>query len=129
MPQSPVTQNVFLDGPLPSSSVFVYYVTALYSQCESVPSGSAIIWTEDIKEIGKVSTVYLYPNPTDDFLVIKSEFPLKRVAIYSDLGELIYILNTNDSEIKVNTGGYLKGLYFVRVISEEGSFSEKFVVK
>jgi uncharacterized membrane protein len=130
LPQSPIPQNLFLDGPLPSSSVFIYYVTALYSDCESVPSHQAVIWTPaGINEFNSENTISLYPNPAAHDLTIKSGSPIRYVSIYNAQGMLVNDLPADNTEIKVNIAGYLKGVYVALVTTGNGTFSRQFIVE
>jgi hypothetical protein len=129
LPQSPVTANLFLDGPLPLSSVYIYTVTALYSDCESEETLPVIIWTEDTEEIVGQNTVHIFPNPADDYLYMSSASLVKHVFICTSLGDVVYDRNADDRKIKVDIGGFVKGMYVALIMTETGSFTEKFIVE
>jgi hypothetical protein len=129
MSQSPVTQNVFLDGPLPSASVFVYYVTALYTQCESVPSGSAIIWTEGVEENTINEDILIFPDPVQDLMNIRSPIEFEQVLIYNYIGNLIYIDQLSGTTARINVSGYKNGIYLLILRTSSGEIAKKFVVK
>jgi len=130
MPQSPLQHNLFLDGPLPLSSVFIYYITALYSDCESVPSHQVVVWTPvGIDDKNSENPVTLYPNPASDILTVKSDTPVKYLYIYNDLGVLVKSVTANAREVRVDISVCYRGMYVVSVMTEKGIYSKGFVVE
>lgn len=74
----------------------------------------------------EINTIQIYPNPTQDFIIINtgnystiSNYTLK---IENNIGQVVFQSNTNQQQFQVNIndfGGY--GLYFVKIINNIGT--------
>jgi Leucine-rich repeat (LRR) protein len=70
----------------------------------------------------------LYPNPANEVLNIKvkSEMEVKSVSIYNTLGQIIMTtIQTENGEI--NVSNLQSGNYFIKVFTDKGSSSAKFI--
>ncbi len=70
------------------------------------------------------------PNPTNGLLYIKfeSEFEAKRkIQVYNQIGEGI-INTTAESNTILDLSKYPKGIYYVKVISKESTFTKKVIL-
>ena len=63
--------------------------------------------------------ITFYPNPVGNILTIDSKIPLKKVEIFSILGEKLIEVSSNFEAISVES--LSNGIYLVRVFSEETS--------
>ena len=71
----------------------------------------------------------LYPNPTRGTIRIEAE-NIRHVAIYNNLGEIIFETETSDNTFEYNFGDKKSGLYIIKVRMSDGKeFTEKIVVK
>ena len=71
-----------------------------------------------------------YPNPTTTKLIIKSESKLKKVHIYNLLGQKVGELGANkQTQVEIDVSRYQKGIYLLKVETEKGVVSRKFVVE
>jgi uncharacterized repeat protein (TIGR03803 family) len=69
--------------------------------------------------------IKIYPNPTNDILNIKSEFPIDNIEIYSVLGKKIFeIKNTS----LIDLGLLSSGVYIVKVFSNNTFISKKILI-
>jgi hypothetical protein len=68
---------------------------------------------------------YVYPNPVQDVLYINADANIERVEIYNIQGQLIKMKNTNISEI--STMDLSNGLYMLRITSDKGVSTHKFI--
>jgi len=71
----------------------------------------------DTIETGEPSKVFVFPNPVENELKIKSEFSIKNIIIYNELGQ--EVLQTTNT--KINTSHLSSGMYFVKVKTQQGS--------
>jgi hypothetical protein len=67
----------------------------------------------------------LYPNPVSDNLTIDSKLQLKKVEIYSILGQRIKEFKSGFKSI--STGDLSSGIYIVRMYSEKGTAVKKLI--
>ena len=69
------------------------------------------------------SQITVYPNPTSDFIQVKTTETINQVSIFSVSGQ--HILTSTDSQIAVD--GLANGTYFISVITNSGQETIQFV--
>lgn len=75
-------------------------------------------------------TAVLYPNPTTDFLNIRSENGIKGVKIYAVTGEVLTELSdVRGNECNVNMAGYGSGVYLIKLTEPTGTTKTYKVIK
>ena len=62
----------------------------------------------------------VYPNPTEDKVVIEAQSRIQQVTLMGIKGEMVEDRKTNSNKVELNLEGYSKGIYVVRVATEEG---------
>jgi hypothetical protein len=72
-------------------------------------------------------TLNLYPNPVTDLLHINSEIPLSKVEIYSILGKKVKEFKSGLYSVPMNN--LSNGIYYVRILSDNGSTTRKLIKK
>lgn len=88
------------------------------------------IYTEptDVSEVNTES-FRIYPNPAVDMFNVFSNTSISEVQILNSLGQLVYQSAVNGVEAQISTESLETGLYFVIVKTENGSFTQKLLVK
>ena len=71
--------------------------------------------------------VHIYPNPAEDFINVKSEFPMNHLEILNADGTLVKRILTNEMDVQVSVESLSDGLYYLRVCSNEASYTERFI--
>jgi hypothetical protein len=69
--------------------------------------------------------IVLYPNPAGDYLNIKSSGDIESYAIFNMLGQQLMYNTIENSTIDIS--GLARGNYILRVISNNGAASAKFI--
>jgi len=112
----------------PEIASHAYYVTALYNDQESDPSNVVEVVVTAIEE-NLTDNIKLYPNPTDDYINIKSESLIKSISIYNVNGKLIW--ETNDAEYIFNIGmsKFGSGIYLLEINSDNNRITRNIIVK
>lgn len=91
-----------------------------------------IAWHENLGEIiiginQNTSIEFtLYPNPTKDFLTIKSKSPIKQIEVYNVLSQLVL---SKSRESRINISHLKQGMYFCKIINIEGNTKVIKVIK
>jgi hypothetical protein len=75
------------------------------------------------------SYIMMYPNPTSDFVNIKSNSNLTQVRIFNQAGQVVFKENVSGNEMKVETSNFNTGTYFVEITSDAGTVTSKLIVK
>ena len=80
----------------------------------------------DVKDI-KTVDVSIYPNPTSDFVTIKSKVDVISLAVYSVDGKK---LSENYKENRIDLSAYPTGVYFLTIALKDGTtFNHKIIKK
>ncbi len=74
-----------------------------------------------------LSSIKIYPNPvSQNYFNIKTNQSLK-VEIFNILGKSILKTQVNSNNSKIDIGELVKGIYLVKVISDQGSVTKKLI--
>jgi hypothetical protein len=94
--------------------------------CNSLPqvANICILGTNELEAIARVS---LYPNPADQMLTISLPFPLtlKNVVIFDLAGNIL--IDSNSTSIPL--GVLASGMYFVQIVTNQGSITKRVLKK
>ena len=78
-----------------------------------------------IRDLQEVSTLFVYPNPTESFLTIKIDNKESNdVYILNAIGQIILNTNIENSQI-INVSNWDTGVYFVKTNGEVKKFMLK----
>ena len=67
----------------------------------------------------------IYPNPAKDVIHIEAAKNIQNVQLMSITGALLEERKTNAQSVKLNLEGYSKGIYMVRIVTEDGVATKK----
>jgi len=75
------------------------------------------------------STIQIYPNPTTDFIIVqnKDNQQINTLEIYSMDGKLVSRNEVNNMECKLSLANLTEGVYFVKVNSQSGVYTQRIV--
>ena len=73
----------------------------------------------------------LYPNPTASILNLdlEKEIEVSTIAIYNTLGQLVLVIPNAKQVNRIDVSSLTKGSYFIKLNTEKGSVTEKFIKK
>ena len=83
--------------------------------------------TLGLSETEDKSTLSIYPNPTTDYLNIKSDLKIKEIQISDINGRIINNLDFQDH--KINLTSLQIGIYFAKITDENGKITTKKIIK
>jgi hypothetical protein len=125
-------ENEYLDNDL-LNEMYCYRVSAVWSgeadTCESQ-------WTDEACEIMNVSVplfsdkelnIKIYPNPSTGWFTLSSSVIIRQVIIFDEYGNRIsdYFPDSQNYTVK---HCFPAGFYFIRIISDKGTWQQKLVV-
>ena len=67
----------------------------------------------------------VYPNPAKDVVCIEAAQPIQNVQLMGINGVLLEDRKTNSNMVELNLEGYSKGIYVVRIVTDEGVATKK----
>ena len=112
---------------LESGSEYCYTVTAVNGEVESEESEVACGKTESDGIVELTSSINVYPNPVNDKLFIETEVEIEEVVVYDVFGRQQSTDNGQQSFIDV--ANLNSGVYFVKVVTENGEVVKRFIKK
>jgi len=72
----------------------------------------------------------LYPNPTENKLIVESSETITLIEILSITGQKLIQLNGFDTKVEINTSALSKGIYFIHLTTQNQAVStQKFIKK
>jgi len=79
--------------------------------------------TQDIPK----STFNVYPNPTSDFINIYTKDKINNIEIYDSTGRKLTTEFNSNNQIDVRK--LIKGIYYIRIITDKNNLTSKFIKK
>jgi hypothetical protein len=74
--------------------------------------------------------LYIYPNPTNGIVYIKaSEETINSITVSNMTGKVLVEKTVNADQAEIDLSSYNKGIYLVKVVTENDSYIEKVVLK
>ena len=113
-------QNIlgFTDDLEMSSIYMVKAYAVVNGQTYYGPETTFQTWMENVDEFE--SSLKLYPNPTANVLNVEGE-GMRSIEVYNAVGQCLMKLEVNGNKAQVNTESLNNGMYFIRVIANDGA--------
>ena len=112
-------------------TTFEFYVVAFNDETESDPSEIYTVVVEDdaIEEMN--ASFNVYPNPVNDRLYIETEATIESVTIYTVTGAMVGQQTTVNGQqtLSIDVTNLNGGVYFVKVVTENGEAVQRFIKK
>jgi len=125
------TDTLYLDY-LTQGGKYCYQINAVYNNegiiCESMLSDSAcLISTLHLSENAYKERIYIYPNPVDNILYVRSEDHIHKVNLYNALGLHVLEIEKTGSYFEIEMNQMAAGIYFIRLETVNVTYSRKIV--
>ena len=107
-----------------------FYVIAFNDETESVPSEPYTITIVDDAVEEMTASFNVYPNPVNDRLYIETEAEVKEVVVYDVYGRhQVTETPSHQGNMTVDVRNLSNGVYFVKVVTENGEVVKRFIKK
>jgi hypothetical protein len=73
------------------------------------------------------SEVNIYPNPAQEVLQLKANFPMNEVEIVDAVGKTVNRYKSNSSTLQIPLESLNSGIYFLRISSSNGYSTKRFI--
>ena len=107
------------------------YIITNYGTILKTINGGGNSWMVGLEESTEKNIDFsLYPNPAQTLINIEFENASSEnytISIVNVLGQTVYSKQTNDSKIQISVDEFLSGIYLVKVQSDKGMLSKKFI--
>ena len=67
----------------------------------------------------------VYPNPAKDVVIIEAQSNIQQVTLMGVNGVMLEDRKANSSQVELNLEGYSKGIYVIRIVTEDGVATRK----
>lgn len=119
---SSTAQTITVDASMLSpGSVYIYEVTVTNSYGCSASDAISIevIVCSNINE-GEDAYVKVYPNPAQNYVVVKSSDLINNTEIIDTKGAVVFKDNTETYDINIGISNLSEGLYYIRITTQKG---------
>ncbi|MCL2313116.1 MAG: T9SS type A sorting domain-containing protein, partial [Firmicutes bacterium] len=116
---------------LSENGTYVYHVSAVYEHCEESPWTGEVtveISCVNINEV-QADVFQIFPNPAKGELNITGAVIPTYVSIYNLMGQTMYETGQCAPNMKISVSSLPTGIYFVKIVSENGTTTKKVVVE
>lgn len=76
---------------------------------------------------GSTASVTIYPNPTAERLTIVANSAISKVELYDVYGKVVQSLTVANNEVELSVAALATGLYFAKVVTENGIYTQKWI--
>ncbi|MCX7862293.1 MAG: glycosyl hydrolase family 18 protein [Bacteroidales bacterium] len=109
-----------------NSGNYIVTLTASNTYCNSIITDTIALIPTNIPFTLPVG-INVFPNPTSQFIAIKSQFAINKVNIYNLLHQ--NLLSVDNSFDKIDVSTLPSGIYFLHIETVENSYKLKFIKK
>lgn len=109
------------DKKIPLAGDYIDVKNNLYSESLTLPPFASVLLLKKMpfrilktQDNDKINEIILYPNPFNNFFLIKSDKLIKETVVYNILGEILFTLQSNTNVVEVKTPQLPQGVYFIK---------------
>lgn len=84
--------------------------------------------TGEIEEL-EGTPISIYPNPATNVLNIEAGKDVQKVTLFNLAGQMVFTEQMQTGKTSIDLNGLMKGLYFVRIESMEGTNTQKLIIQ
>lgn len=99
------------------------------------PVGTGLVFIDNVlfyKESGadlneEAIQIETYPNPFQDYLIVKSTQNMESLKIFDGTGRMIYAQNELENEITLDLKNLTKGAFLLKIVTQDGEWVKKII--
>ncbi|TBX66337.1 T9SS type A sorting domain-containing protein [Flavobacterium silvisoli] len=118
------SKNTLVQGNMVSKKANIYFD---YNFPVATNNADTVFQSLNTPDFPKDVTISVYPNPVKNTVTITSQFAVKSIELYDVQGRLLQKQLTNESRAALDMSAQIKGVYFIKIITEKGMKVEKVV--
>lgn len=74
------------------------------------------------------NNISIYPNPANNILNINANSNINKVEVFNMLGQNVMTVSVNDNNTSINTSNLSKGMYMLKLHTDNGVVNQKFTI-
>ena len=105
---------------------------AAFGLWAATAAGGALVELPNVTSVSDMvidGNFMMYPNPTSGDVNLQSAHMIREVKVIDITGRTVYANSVEANDYKINTRGFNSGIYFVQVVTSEGTIVTKLQVK
>ena len=118
------SKNTLVQGDMVSKKANIYFD---YNFPVTTNNADTVFQSLNTPDFPMDATISVYPNPVKDTVTITSQFAVKSVELYDVQGRLLQTQLTKETRAVLDMSTQIKGVYFIKIITEKGIKVEKVV--
>ncbi|MFN3556371.1 MAG: T9SS type A sorting domain-containing protein, partial [Bacteroidales bacterium] len=95
-------------------------------------AGGALVELPNVTSVSDMvidGNFLMYPNPTSGDVNLQSAHMIREVKVIDITGRTVYANSVEANDYRINTRGFNSGIYFVQIVTSEGTIVTKLQVK
>lgn len=106
-----------------------YFIMAVYSDGCEAPSETLTGTSVSVGlQESWMNSIEVYPNPVENQLTIQAP-GLQRIVIFNVMGQQVANIEAKQDEVNIGMNAYSKGLYTLRIVTDNGLVNKNVIVK
>ncbi|SHI73691.1 T9SS type A sorting domain-containing protein [Flavobacterium terrae] len=128
-----ITSKNFMEvnSILPNSTLlennYTYYASQTINNIESSYRLPVTVYTNLGTDSFTFNNFKLFPNPVKDILTLTNDSQIDKIEIFNQIGQNILIEKPETESTSVNLSKYSKGIYFIKIYSNNKSIIRKII--
>lgn len=99
------------------------------SNCEDAIAPMRLASPTSILSVNGQNKNAIYPNPSSEYINIKSDQIINDLTISNTLGSIVYKTQVNEKSTSINVSSFPSGIYFIHQQSKDGNYTQYRFVK
>ena len=82
-----------------------------------------------IDDLANNNDVSIYPNPSNSIVTLQTTLLSGTISVCNTNGQQVYYTNFNEPSTRIDIRDFTSGIYFVKITSDNASFTKKLIVE
>lgn len=98
-----------------------------FDGCQIILDNVNLLDLTGVNEVSEAS-VNVYPNPANNTLYVNATSNISKIEVFNTLGQKVMTVSANDNHAKLNTSNLSKGMYMLKLHTDNGVVNQKFTI-
>lgn len=118
------SKNTLVEGSTVTQSAGIYFD---YNFPVITDPANTIFQTLSNPDVAVDASIAIYPNPTKGLITIECNNTIKSVQLYDVQGRILQTNVVNETQASIDISTHSNGIYFIKIISDNGMKVQKIV--